>query len=98
MQTCQALYTVNFHVVNIYSIITSKFCASQSTKSAVLKYFLLCLISGTESLSINLKKINNDGDYILFPGHSISRYLFVFAQAETQCLKTAGLQTCGVAD
>lgn len=55
-QTFQALYTVNFHVVNIYSIITSKFCASQSTKSAVLKYFLLCLISGTESLSINLKK------------------------------------------
>lgn len=55
-QTFQALYTENFHVVNIYSIITSKFCASQSTKSAVLKYFLLCLISGTESLSINLKK------------------------------------------
>lgn len=56
LQTFQALYTENFHVVNIYSIITSKFCASQSTKSAVLKYFLLCLISGTESLSINLKK------------------------------------------
>lgn len=55
-QTFQALYTENFHLVNIYSIITSKFCASQSTKSAVLKYFLLCLISGTESLSINLKK------------------------------------------
>lgn len=55
-QTFQALYKENFHVVNIYSIITSKFCASQSTKSAVLKYFLLCLISGTESLSINLKK------------------------------------------
>lgn len=55
-QTFQALYTENFHVGNIYSIITSTFCASQSTKSAVLKYFLLCLISGTESLSINLKK------------------------------------------